>query len=103
MTEALAEITTRASVLLRETRRGLNQKRRVQWVERRCGLVEEKLAGRAAVPPMSRNEQRCLRSLLRLSAFAFVGPSGFGKSSNLRCFNRLVEPSSASTDEMTRI
>ena len=39
----------------------------------------------------------------RLSAFTFVGPSGFGKSSNLRCLNRLVEPSSASTDEMTRI
>jgi hypothetical protein len=39
----------------------------------------------------------------RLSAFTFVDPSGFGKSSNLRCLNRLVEPSSASTDEMTRI
>jgi len=60
-----------------ETRRGLNQKGALSGSSADVGLVEEKLAGRAGVPPMSCNEQRCLRSFFQIICLYVCGPVWF--------------------------
>jgi len=60
MTEALAEIRARASVLFERNPTRSHQKRRVKWVERRRGLFEETVetAKVARLPETRRADKR---------------------------------------------